>query len=244
MVIYEGTGKNEVALCFDDGPNPKVTPKILEILKEKGVKATFFLIGRRAEENSDIVKLIVEHGHDIGNHSYSHASGGIPKIQREKGEQAIIDEISKTSDVIKKIVNITPKFYRPQGMDWKEEYGELAKPFFEDNIIMSNVGSSDYNWNHDTHEWDENDLYSINKKSKEIIEDVESRVVSGSIITLHDSAEYCLPGNDNHTTWMNRALPTLKALPVIIDNLDRKGLVIKKLSEMDLKKEPIKSNIS
>lgn len=235
MVIYKGISENEVALTFDDGPNPEVTPRILQVLKEKNVKATFFLIGRRAEEYPETVKLIISEGHDVGNHSYSHASGGLLLVGAEKGDQGIIDEIKKASDAIKMIAGITDKelqFYRPQGIKWKNEWGELAKPFFGDNIIMSNVGSNDFNWNDKTHIWDENDLSGIRLQAQKIIADVSSNAEPGSIISLHDSGEYCLEGNCTYLSWMNRALPTLEALPTIIDNLRKKGLTIIRLGEM------------
>jgi len=69
-------GKPEgISLTFDDGPEPKVTKKILDVLELAGVKATFFLIGKKAEQYPDIINLIVSKGHTIGNHSWSHHAG-------------------------------------------------------------------------------------------------------------------------------------------------------------------------
>lgn len=65
-------GKKSVALTFDDGPDPETTPRILEILREKKVKATFFIIGKKAEKYPDLLRQIYEDGHIIANHSYSH----------------------------------------------------------------------------------------------------------------------------------------------------------------------------
>ena len=61
-----------VALTFDDGPHPRYTPKILEILEEYGIKATFFVVGVNAENYPDTIEKVIKAGHEIGNHTYSH----------------------------------------------------------------------------------------------------------------------------------------------------------------------------
>jgi len=70
---WGGSKEKIVALTFDDGPDPRYTPQILDILRREGVKATFFMIGANAVRNADIVKRVYSEGHDIGNHSYSHS---------------------------------------------------------------------------------------------------------------------------------------------------------------------------
>jgi len=73
MIILNGNKTlKEVALLFDDGPNPLITPRLLEILQNKGVSANFFLIGMRVEQSPKIVKQVIEAGHEIGNHTYTH----------------------------------------------------------------------------------------------------------------------------------------------------------------------------
>src|SRR5690606_42054757 len=67
------TSENHISITFDDGPNAEITPKILSLLKEKKVKATFFLIGKNAEKYPEIVRQIIAESHTIGNHSYSHS---------------------------------------------------------------------------------------------------------------------------------------------------------------------------
>src|SRR5881394_3917421 len=72
-LYHQGAGgPHQIALTFDDGPDPKWTPKILDILKAENVKAAFFLVGARAEEYPDLVRRIVAEGHEIGNHTYYH----------------------------------------------------------------------------------------------------------------------------------------------------------------------------
>src|SRR3954462_7715615 len=61
-----------IAMTFDDGPSPETTPRLLDILKQRNIKATFFMIGQNAERHPDIVKRILADGHEIGNHSWTH----------------------------------------------------------------------------------------------------------------------------------------------------------------------------
>ncbi len=68
-----GTSGGKVSLTFDDGPDPAVTPRVLDTLREYGLKATFFVLGRQVEENPDLLRRIVQEGHTLGNHTYSHA---------------------------------------------------------------------------------------------------------------------------------------------------------------------------
>src|SRR5690242_17870155 len=70
------SGSNQLALTFDDGPHPQYTPKILEALGEAGVRATFFVLGSQVERHPEIVAKMIEGGHEIGNHTYSHANLG------------------------------------------------------------------------------------------------------------------------------------------------------------------------
>src|SRR5690554_5461813 len=67
--------ENHISITFDDGPHPDFTPKVLTLLKEKKAKATFFLIGKKVAQHPKIVQQILEDGHTIGNHSYSHSQG-------------------------------------------------------------------------------------------------------------------------------------------------------------------------
>ena len=89
------TAKPLVALTFDDGPSLRFTPEILAILKSKGVSATFFLIGKEIEENRSAVQAIIEAGHEIGNHSYSHSNMTL------LGPDSVAQEIERTDAAIR-----------------------------------------------------------------------------------------------------------------------------------------------
>ncbi|MCX7694951.1 MAG: polysaccharide deacetylase, partial [Caloramator sp.] len=96
---YKSKGKKVAYLTFDDGPSRDVTPKILDILKENDIKATFFVLGSMAKSNPELLKKIYENGHAIANHSYSHS---YKKIY--SSPDAMIEEIKETESIIKSII--------------------------------------------------------------------------------------------------------------------------------------------
>jgi peptidoglycan/xylan/chitin deacetylase (PgdA/CDA1 family) len=106
-IIYKGQStRNCVALTFDDGPHETNTLKILRILEQCSVKATFFIVGSFAAKYPELVKLIFQKGHEVANHSYSHEKKIYPW-----------SEIAKTNAILHTITGISPKLYRPP---WKK----------------------------------------------------------------------------------------------------------------------------
>ena len=106
--VWEGTEDSDaLALTFDDGPDPDVTPRILDVLDEIGGKGTFFLLGEKVKKHPNIARNIQEHGHAIGNHSFSHR-----KLLLMKRE-AVEYEIDETQKVISDAVGSEPVFFRP-----------------------------------------------------------------------------------------------------------------------------------
>lgn len=99
--------KAEVALTFDDGPDPVYTPQVLNKLKKHGVKATFFLLGENAERYPEVVKRIVNEGHIVGNHTYNH-----PNLNKIDDKQ-YHEQLLKTEKILQKLTGYSPKFFRP-----------------------------------------------------------------------------------------------------------------------------------
>ncbi len=97
----------EAALSFDDGPDPRTTPGLLDLLENKGITATFFLIGEKAARHRGIVQRIVSAGHDLGNHSYTHSEPDQTSTVR------FIDEIRKTRELLEEIGNRPCRLVRP-----------------------------------------------------------------------------------------------------------------------------------
>lgn len=97
--------KGTVSFTFDDGPDPEVTPKVLNVLREANVKAAFFVIGRNAEKHPKLLKQILDEGHVIGNHTYNHAYV-FSKSAAEK-------QVTEGQDAIKLITGKRTKYFRP-----------------------------------------------------------------------------------------------------------------------------------
>ena len=149
-----------IALTFDDGPSRKYTPILLDGLKERGVHATFFLMGKNIEGEEDIVKRMSEEGHLIGNHSYEH-------IQLTKaGAKAVCEAVEHTQEQIEAITGKRPEYIRPPYGDWNEE-------------LECRVGMTTVLWSVDSLDWK---LRNTNRVVKRVLKDVED----GDIILMHD----------------------------------------------------------
>ena len=127
-----------IALTFDDGPSRKYTPILLDGLKERGVHATFFLMGKNIEGEEDIVKRMSEEGHLIGNHSYEH-------IQLTKaGAKAVCEAVEHTQEQIEAItgkrpeeleeeIGMTPVLWSLDSLDWKlKDTGKIIRQVLKD----------------------------------------------------------------------------------------------------------------
>jgi peptidoglycan/xylan/chitin deacetylase (PgdA/CDA1 family) len=101
------TAQPIVAMTYDDGPHPRLTPTLLDALKARGLSATFYLIGKSVVTWPDIVRRIADEGHEIGNHTWSH-----PNMAR-LGDSAMLREIDRTSEAIQKITGRPPVTFRP-----------------------------------------------------------------------------------------------------------------------------------
>lgn len=157
------TDQKIVALTFDDGPNKK-TDEILKVLDELGIKATFFIVGKAVEDNPDELKKIVQAGHEIGNHTYSH------KRMVAKPPSFIKKEIERTDQLIKEAGYQKEILFRPP-------YGKklLGLPYHLKNN------------NKKTIMWDiePNSIAATAQYPAQIVKHVEENVRPGSIILLH-----------------------------------------------------------
>lgn len=102
----------EVALTFDDGPHPRFTPKLLRILREQRVHATFFVVGFMADRYPELVKAIAADGHAVGNHTYSHPN--LTKLSKDE----VLVEWEADNRVIERLTGVRPRYCRPPGGDF------------------------------------------------------------------------------------------------------------------------------
>jgi peptidoglycan/xylan/chitin deacetylase (PgdA/CDA1 family) len=121
---------NTVYLTFDDGPTPDITPRVLDMLSVYGFKATFFLIGKNAVQHSELTGRILNEGHAIGHHSYSHVNGW------KTADQHYLSDVRKAAKVIP-----SPLFRPPYGRITRSQITALEQDY---KIIMWNVLSGDY----------------------------------------------------------------------------------------------------
>ena len=149
-----------VALTFDDGPHPVYTKELLEGLRKRGVKVTFFLMGANAQENQELVQEMADGGHLIGNHGYRHED--MTKNQLER----MCESIEKTSRLIQEITGNEPEYVRPPYGSWNED--------LEEAIDLTPVF-----WSVDSLDWKYEDTDQIKRR-------VLEKVKNGDIILMHD----------------------------------------------------------
>lgn len=152
-----------VALTFDDGPHPNVTPRILQTLKEYNIRATFFMLGTQVKKKPDLAKQVADNGHEIGNHTYSH-----PNF-RKLTYKEIVEEISKTNELITVTTGIKPTLFRPPYGIYTDEVLKYTKANGYSTIL----------WSVDSLDWKSRNVGAIN-------DIVAQHTTNGSIVLMHD----------------------------------------------------------
>lgn len=158
--------EKKIALTFDDGPTEH-TLKILDILKRYDVKATFFCIGKNISENPEILKKIVDDGHTVANHTFSHS----PLFDFFR-KNHVIEELKATNVLIEKITGKKVQFFRPP-------YG-VTNPSIRRALEMTK---------HKVIGWNIRSMDGISKNSKAIFNRILKHISPGSIVLLHDTRE-------------------------------------------------------
>lgn len=202
-VYHHGQGKDDqVAISFDDGPDPDWTPKILDILKEADVKTSFFMVGANIESHPEIVRRILAEGHEIGIHTYSH-----PNLSIVSPERAFL-ELNATERLIEAITGRSTLLFRPP-------YNSDSRPNTTAELaavqIAQNLGYLTVTDTIDPEDWS-------TPGADVILQRVKDSRTAGNIILLHDAG-----GNREQT---------VTALPQIIDYLHARGDNIVSLSTL------------
>jgi cellulose synthase/poly-beta-1,6-N-acetylglucosamine synthase-like glycosyltransferase/peptidoglycan/xylan/chitin deacetylase (PgdA/CDA1 family) len=203
-VEYYGYRPNQVAISFDDGPDPKWTPKILDILRQKKVKGTFMLIGAEAAENIGLMQRVVREGNEIGNHTYTH-----PDISEISPQQLDL-QISLTERLFASKLGVQPLYFRPPyDIDEEPETDDQAAPI----VPIQNDGYIVIGSKIDTNDWNEHPRKSPQEITQSVLEQLANMKTKpqfrGSVILMHDG------GGDRSAT--------VAALPVLIDTLRARG---------------------
>jgi len=213
VVNMYGSSPNKVAITFDDGPDPQWTPKMLDVLKEKGVKATFFLIGVEAEKYAGITKRVYNEGHEIGNHTFTHPD--ISNISKRYFEV----ELNLTERFFEGKLGVKPVLFRPPySIDQEPDTADQVRPL----ELAQDLGYITVGDKLDPNDWHDNPRRS----AEEIVNDVltnlppclPSNLACGNIVLLHDG------GGDRSET--------VKALPQIIDGIRARGYQVVPVSEL------------
>lgn len=200
-----------VALTFDDGPSPRHTEAILDILKQHRLHATFFVVGSRVEKHCQIVKRIVEEGHELGNHTQNHL------FLWDHGREVQMKEIRKTQEAVHECVGQKPHWFR--------------SPYGAENEMTLNITSQlNLNtalWTIDTNDWRQDSTASS-------IAQEGLKAQGRDVILMHDGTE---PNKERANDPEVQAISapdrqsTVKALEKIIRTLEDRGLRIVSLSE-------------
>lgn len=152
--------EKRIAITFDDGPHRLYTPKLLDGLKERGIHATFFLVGENIGNNETLVKRMAEEGHLIGNHTFSHVQ--LTKLKKEEACR----EVQQTNERICAVTGAPVLYIRPPYGSWNDE-------------LQAEIPMTVTLWNLDSEDWK-------SQNTGKIVELVESEAEEGSIILLHD----------------------------------------------------------
>ena len=161
------TDRKLIALTFDDGPHPRYTPAILDVLDKYGIRATFFMVGENISLYSEVAKEVVARGHEIGNHTESH-----PPV-RKRSDMELKEEILTAEKKIETLTGKKPTVFRPPEGLCPERIGRIA----------GGLGYTVILWTVDTRDW-------AATPSKQIVQNVTAKVKNGDILLFHDYVSY------------------------------------------------------
>ena len=208
-----GNSQKKIAITFDDGPDPQWTPKILDVLKEKNVKATFFLIGVEAQENAALTKRIYNEGHEIGNHTFTHPD--IANVSKRYFEV----ELNLTERFFEGKLGVKPVLFRPPySIDQEPDTADQVRPL----ELAQQLGYITVGDKVDPNDWRDDPRRPADELVADVMKNLPpcapGNLGCGNIILLHDGG-----GNRSET---------VKALPRIIDGLKARGYQIVLISEL------------
>jgi len=159
----------ELALTFDDGPNPAWTPQLLDVLASHGVRATFFMLGKYAQAEPALVRRVAAAGHLIGNHSWSHSNLAIAAPSRVR------QELLRTKEMLEQTTGLPVTYFRPPFGGRRPDVLRLAR----------SLGLSPVLWNAMASDWSDSSADRIAQRMMHSIDRLERRGWAANIL-LHD----------------------------------------------------------
>ncbi|MCX2678345.1 polysaccharide deacetylase family protein [Galbibacter sp. EGI 63066] len=159
--------ENVVAITFDDGPNPKFTPKVMDVLDKYNAKATFFCVGKHIKSHPELFKTILSKGHSVGNHTFSH-----DKFFGFFNANKVIEELQDTDAIVKETAGLDMKMYRPV-------YG-VTNP-----SIKKALKTTEYQ----PIGWSVRSLDTTGKSADAVFRRVTKGISKGDIVLLHDASQ-------------------------------------------------------
>lgn len=166
IISKVSTNKKVIAITFDDGPHPVNTIQVLDVLRKYGAKGTFFVVGLEVEKYPDIARSLVQEGHEIGNHTYTHVN--LEEIKTE----IINEELAKTQEIIFTATGHKPILFRPPYLHYLNNCEAIIKALNlinNCNIILSTYSTGDYRM-----------------PGVDSIVQSASKISNGEILLLHD----------------------------------------------------------
>jgi peptidoglycan-N-acetylglucosamine deacetylase len=206
--------RHRVALTFDDGPDGRWTPMILDTLRSRGAKATFFVVGQNVDTEQRLLQRIYDEGHEIGNHTFRH-----PNLALSSGARAVL-EIDMTSQLVSSVINRRMAFFRPP-------YFGDAEPTTSDELVPVGIASLRNYWtiglHVDSEDWRETSPDSIianvlHQREVPRVTEATNQDSARNVVLLHDS------GGDRSAT--------VRALGPLIDSLRARGDTLVLVSDL------------
>ena len=199
-----GGARDRALLTFDDGPHPESTPAALRLLKKHDARAIFFVVGRRIERAPHVLKMILDEGHALGNHSFSHPLEGSPPFG------PYLKDLRKCQAHIAALTGVRPRFFRPPlgGLS----FSSMAAPRL--------LGLTTVLWSVDAYDWDLKSAEEARAAAGRLAERLGPGRRRSEIVLMHDDHPYI-------ETVLGAALDTLSAqgcdLHSALDTLRRRG---------------------
>ena len=201
-IVFRTGAPNKLAITFDDGPNPAITPKLLDLLAKHNARATFFLVGKFVRDCSDLTKEILARGHALGNHTDTHPNLFLC------GPQKTTEELKRCADAIHQAAGVAPRWFRPP-------FG-FRSPWLHE--IVNRQGMRTVMWTRIPGDWRVKPAEWLIRRMNPIAENARKKLppgtgygggLTGDILCLHDGNYRRLNGDRAHTVaalehWLPR----------------------------------------